>query len=306
MAEPAIVTRGLGKRFGDFWAVRDLSFEVARGAVVGYLGANGSGKTTTIRMLLGLLEPSAGGARVLGHDVAREPERIRERVGYMSQRFALYEELTVLENLRFYGGLYGLPERELDGRMPALLERVGLRGQEGERAGRLPGGWRQRLALGIALIHQPELLLLDEPTSGVDPLARREFWDLIYELAEAGRTILVTTHYMDEAEHCQQLGVMRAGRLLAWGAPHDLTAAFDAGQVWRLEAAPLVEALDALDSAPGVIQVGLDGDGLRVLLEPDAGGEPLLRALLEAAGCRLASLEPGEVGLEDLFQSMAG
>lgn len=305
MAEMAIVADGLVKRFGDFTAVDDVSFSVARGEVVGYLGANGSGKTTTMRLLMGLLRPTAGSATVLGLDVARDAELIRPRVGYMSQKFALYEDLTVRENLAFYGGLYGLPLAELPGRVVALAERVGLTGREDLLAGELSGGWRQRLALGIAMVHRPELLLLDEPTSGVDPAARRAFWNLIYEVAEEGATVLVSTHYMDEAEHCGRLGIMRSGRLLAWGAPADLKRQAVQGEIWELTADPLLTALAALQATPEVIEVDLQGDRLRVQTKGEAGGEALLRTVLDAAGCTVTSLTPGEVTLEDVFLALA-
>ena len=305
MAEMAIVADGLVKRFGDFTAVDDVSFSVARGEVVGYLGANGSGKTTTMRLLMGLLRPTAGSATVLGLDVARDAERIRPRVGYMSQKFALYEDLTVRENLAFYGGLYGLPLAELPGRVVTLAERVGLAGREDLLAGELSGGWRQRLALGIAMVHRPELLLLDEPTSGVDPAARRAFWNLIYEVAEEGATVLVSTHYMDEAEHCGRLGIMRSGRLLAWGAPAELKRQAVQGEIWELTADPLLTALAALQATPEVIEADLQGDRLRVQTKGGAGGEALLRTVLDAAGCTVTSLTPGEATLEDVFLALA-
>lgn len=305
MAEMAIVADGLVKRFGDFTAVDDVSFSVARGEVVGYLGANGSGKTTTMRLLMGLLRPTAGSATVLGLDVACDAERIRPRVGYMSQKFALYEDLTVRENLVFYGGLYGLPMAELPGRVVTLAERVGLAGREDLLAGELSGGWRQRLALGIAMVHRPELLLLDEPTSGVDPAARRAFWNLIYEVAEEGATVLVSTHYMDEAEHCGRLGIMRSGRLLAWGAPAELKRHAVQGEIWELTADPLLTALAALQATPEVIEADLQGDRLRVQTKGEAGGEALLRTVLDAAGCTVTSLTPGEVTLEDVFLALA-
>ncbi|MBK7779217.1 MAG: ABC transporter ATP-binding protein [Ardenticatenia bacterium] len=305
MAEMAIVADGLVKRFGDFTAVDDVSFSVARGEVVGYLGANGSGKTTTMRLLMGLLRPTAGSATVLGLDVARDAERIRPRVGYMSQKFALYEDLTVRENLAFYGGLYGLPLAELPGRVVTLAERVGLAGREDLLAGELSGGWRQRLALGIAMVHRPELLLLDEPTSGVDPAARRAFWNLIYEVAEEGATVLVSTHYMDEAEHCGRLGIMRSGRLLAWGAPAELKRQTVQGEIWELTADPLLTALAALQATPEVIEADLQGDRLRVQTKGGAGGEALLRTVLDAAGCTVTSLTPGEATLEDVFLALA-
>ncbi len=304
MAEPAILVEGLVKRFGAFTAVDGISFRVERGEVVGYLGANGSGKTTTMRLLMGLLTPSAGRARVLGLDVATEAEAIRPRVGYMSQRFALYEDLTVRENLSFYGGLYGLPPATLRERVAAVEARLGLSDRADLLAGQLAGGWRQRLALGLAILHRPELLLLDEPTSGVDPAARRAFWDLIYQLAEEGATVLVSTHYMDEAEHCQRLGIMRQGRLLAWDAPEALKRQVVRGEVWELEAEPLSAGLTALESAPGIVQAALHGDRLRVQTEAGAGGRDLIEGVLSAAGCRATAASPAEVGLDDVFQAL--
>src|SRR5574341_970901 len=224
MAETAIEVHSLTKKFGEFTAVDGVSFAVARGEVVGYLGPHGSGKTTTMRMLLGLLRPTAGHAQVLGLDIEKDSERIRPQVGYMSQRFALYEDLTVRENLVFYAGVYGMQPAEYRPRVKAVLDLIGLSGRENERAGELSGGGRQRLALGIALVHNPKLLFLDEPTSGVDPSARREFWDLIYTLAEQGATAFVSTHYMDEAEHCGRLGIMYNGRLMAIDTPSALKA----------------------------------------------------------------------------------
>lgn len=302
--EPAILVEGLVKRFGDFTAVDGISFRVERGQVVGYLGANGSGKTTTMRLLMGLLRPSAGRARVLGLDVAEQAEAIRPRVGYMSQRFALYEDLTVRENLRFYGGLYGLSAAELPARVAATMQRLGLADRAETLAAELAGGWRQRLALGIAILHRPELLLLDEPTSGVDPAARRAFWDLIYELAEEGATVLVSTHYMDEAEHCQRLGILRGGRLLAWDSPAALKQGAVRGQVYELAAEPLLPALEALEAAPGIVQAALQGDRLRVQTAAGAGGQGLIETVLAAAGCTVSGLSAAEVSLDDVFQAL--
>ncbi len=219
MTERVAEVQELSKRFGDFTAVDAVSFDVRRGEVLGYVGPNGSGKTTTIRMLLGLLQPSGGSGTVFGLDIARQTEEIRTRVGYMSQRFALYDELSARENLSFYAGVYGAGEQERVGR---AIQIVGLQGVMDMRAGDLPIGWRQRLALATAIVHQPALLILDEPTSGVDPVARRAFWNLIYELADQGVTALVTTHYMDEAEYCNRVGIMRRGRLLALDTPSAL------------------------------------------------------------------------------------
>src|SRR5512143_3912425 len=219
MTEEVILAHNLTKRFGDFTAVDHISFTVNAGEVVGYLGPNGSGKTTTIRMLLGLLRPSEGEAQVLGFDIVRQSERVRERVGYMSQKFALYHDLTVGENLAFYAGVYGIRSRM---RMDEVLELIGLRELHRERVSELSTGWKQRLALGTAIVHQPRLLFLDEPTSGVDPTARRAFWDLIYAVVAQGVTALVTTHYMDEAEYCGRVAIMRAGKLLALDSPSAL------------------------------------------------------------------------------------
>src|SRR5512147_273298 len=240
MSLPVIYVENLTRRFGDFVAVDHINFEVEAGEVVGYLGPNGSGKTTTIRMLLGLLEPSDGKATVLGFDAFKQSEQVRARAGYMSQKFAIYDDLTVRENLTFYGGVYGITDRA---RIKHTLELVGLTGHDSTLTRTLSAGWRQRLALGIALVHEPKLLFLDEPTSGVDPTARRAFWDLIYELADTGVTILVTTHYMDEAEYCERVGIMRDGKLLALSTPTDLKAHVIPGPVWEVFAEPLEAGL---------------------------------------------------------------
>ena len=220
----AIVTEGLHKRFGDLVAVEKLDLRVRRGEVFGLLGANGSGKTTTIRMLTGLLPPTSGGAMVAGIDVVRDPEAVRRRLGYMSQRFGLYDDLTVYENLRFYAALYGLIGAPGRTRIEELIADLGFTSQRNQLAGTLSGGWKQRLSLACATAHRPDVLFLDEPTAGVDPAARRHFWEVIRALAGGGTTILVTTHYMDEAERCQRLAMLWKGRLVALGAPHEITA----------------------------------------------------------------------------------
>jgi ABC-2 type transport system ATP-binding protein len=225
-----IRTIGLTKRFGSFTAVDNVTFDVRPGDIVGYLGPNGSGKTTTIRLLCGLLLPSAGTALVLGIDVVKQPEEVKCQIGYMSQKFALYDDLTVSENLEFYAGVYGVPPTVEKQRLDEIYQMAGLQDRTNSRTSTLSGGWRQRLALGCALVHKPPLLFLDEPTSGVDPVARREFWDLIYQLAEGGTTIFVTTHYMDEAEHCSRVGFMHSGHLLAFDSPHDLKKTSPAGR----------------------------------------------------------------------------
>ena len=219
IAGPAIAARALTRRFGTFTAVDAISFEVAPGEVFGFLGANGAGKTTAIRMLIGLLAPSGGSAQVAGHDVAREPERVRRRIGYMSQRFSLYDDLTVRENVTLYGGIYGLSRAVIAERAASLLDRLDLGGAADERVGRLPLGWKQKLAFSVALLHEPAVVFLDEPTGGVDPITRRQFWELIYAAAARGTTVLVTTHYMDEAEYCDRISIMVDGRLAALGTP---------------------------------------------------------------------------------------
>ena len=301
MAEPVIQVVGLTRTFGDFLAVDHVTFDVQAGEVVGYLGPNGCGKTTTIRMLLGLLEPSDGHARVLGFDAFRQTEDVRRRSGYMSQKFALYDDLSVWENLAFYGGVYGI-RNQADIR--GTLELVGLSGHDSALARSLSAGWRQRLALGIALVHHPQLLFLDEPTSGVDPAARRSFWDLIYNLAEEGVTILVTTHYMDEAEYCGRVGMMREGRLLAMDTPLNLKTNVVPGEVWEITTESLLAGLDLLPHIPGVLRVGLAGDHLRIITHKDLGRDGLAAAL-QAAGLSVSSIERGETTLEDVFLTLA-
>jgi ABC-2 type transport system ATP-binding protein len=301
MTEPVISVENLTRRFGDFVAVDHINFEVQAGEVIGYLGPNGSGKTTTIRMLLGLLEPSDGKATVLGFDAFKQSEEVRSRAGYMSQKFAIYDDLTVLENLTFYGGVYGITDKS---RIARTLELVGLTGHESTLTRSLSAGWRQRLALGIALVHEPKLLFLDEPTSGVDPTARRAFWDLIYELAESGVTILVTTHYMDEAEYCERVGIMRDGKLLALDTPSNLKEAIIPGDVWEVYAEPLQAGLAVLPEVQGVLRVGLAGDHLRTITERGKRKEDLLSALVRK-GVDVKDIAVGEPTLEDVFISLA-
>ena len=306
MPDIVIETHALVKKFGDFTAVDHVDLAVERGEVVGYLGPNGSGKTTTMRMLLGLLQPTSGSARVLGFDVAHDAEKLRPLVGYMSQKFALYEELTVRENLVFYAGVYGMFGRRHRPRIQEVEALVGLAGREAEQVRALAGGWRQRLALGIAIVHRPQLLFLDEPTSGVDPEARRAFWDMIYTLAQAGATVFVSTHYMDEAEHCGRLGIMSHGRLLALDSPSRLKQNVVKGGVWDIMAQPMMPVLDALATAPGLRRVGLLGDHLHAITVPEVHTAESLRAVLAAAGFGEAEVEPAEVTLEDVFTELAG
>jgi ABC-2 type transport system ATP-binding protein len=304
MMETVIETHNLTKKFGDFTAVDSVSFEVHPGEVVGYLGPNGSGKTTTIRMLLGLLTPTEGRAKVLGFDIAREAGKVRERVGYMSQKFALYDELTALENLEFYAGVYGVRRNGKRAQISAVLDQVGLSGVKNELVRGLSTGWRQRLALGTAIIHQPQLLFLDEPTSGVDPSARRAFWDLIYDLSAKGVTIFVTTHYMDEAEYCGRVGIMREGKLLALDTPSALKTNALHGQAWEVFAEPLLPALAVLEHIPGVIQARLVSDHLNAITASDLTLETLQNILFEKGFSEARVLET-EPTLEDVFLALA-
>ena len=228
MENAAIIAEGLTKRFGDFTATDAISFRVEKGEIFGFLGANGAGKTTAMRMLCGLSRPSAGQATVAGYDVYRQPEMIKRNIGYMSQKFSLYEDLTVRENIRFFAGIYGLSSRKIRERGGALLERLGLRAEADKTVGSLPLGWKQKLAFSVAVIHEPAIVFLDEPTGGVDPLARRQFWELIYEAADRGITVFITTHYMDEAEYCDRVSIMVDGQIKALDTPRNLKTAFGA------------------------------------------------------------------------------
>ncbi len=229
--EPAIRVRDLARRFGGFIAVRGISFEVARGEVFGFLGANGAGKTTAIKMLTGLLLPTSGEARVAGYDVYRETESIRRHIGYMSQRFSLYEDLTVRENIELYGGIYGLSDERIAKRSTELIARLGLHDVRDTLVGSIPLGWKQKLAFSVAVIHDPAIVFLDEPTSGVDPITRRQFWEMIYTAASKGTTVFVTTHYMDEAEYCDRVSIMVEGTIAALGTPNDLKSRYGAATI---------------------------------------------------------------------------
>ncbi len=305
LAESAVVVEDLTKKFGDFTAVNSISFSIRRGEIFGFLGPNGSGKTTTIRMLLGLLLPTAGTASVLGFDVRRDPEQIRRRIGYMSQRFSLYNDLTVQENLTFYGESYGVRGRRLRERIAFAVEMAGLAGREGELARNLAGGWKQRLALGAAILHQPQMLFLDEPTAGVDPVSRRAFWDLLYDLAESGTTIFVTTHYMDEAENCQRLAFIHQGRIVAEGTPDEIKDLMP-GQVLELGCAHPDRAMMALREAQAdgrlpMQEVALYGAQIHLIAEDVQSLQPAIRALLDQARAGLQAMHVISPSLEDVF-----
>jgi len=301
-----IVAEHLTRRFGVFKAVDDVGFEVEKGEIFGYLGANGAGKSTTIRMLTGLLAPSSGSARVAGHDVARAPRQVKAAIGYMSQKFSLYLDLPVAENLLFFGAAYGLAGRELDARAAEVLALTGLAGAERALTSALPGGLRQRLALACAVLHRPAILFLDEPTAGVDPVARRAFWRLIRDLARGGTTVFITTHYLDEAEYCRRVGLMVDGRLVALDTPEALKARFVPGRVVLVRGRGLLAAAAALRGRPGVLAVEGFGAGLHVRVAEDGPAPAQLVEALGGAGARGLEAEEGEASLEDVFLAVVG
>ena len=296
---------GLTKKFGEFTAVDHVSFRVRPGEVLGYLGPNGSGKTTTIRMLCGLLTPTEGAASILGIDVFKHPEQIKPLIGYMSQKFSLYDDLTVLENLQFYAGVYEVPEAEEKKRIDEILHLAGLQERTSSLTLELSGGWRQRLALGCSILHRPKLLFLDEPTSGVDPVARREFWDLIYEMASHGTTIFITTHYMDEAEHCNRVAFMYRSKLMAIDTPAALKSAYLQGAAWDLAASPLLETVEELSHTEGIAQASLHGDRAHVILDPVKWPAEQLTSYLLGKGITVNSIETVQSTLEDVFTLLA-
>lgn len=298
----SVVAQELTKRFGNFLAVDRVSFEIERGEIFGFLGPNGSGKTTTIRMLLGLLKPTSGSARVLGYDVTRQPYAIRNRIGYVSQRFALYEDLTVGQNLEFYGRAYGLRNEPLKNRKEAILELAQLKGLQNELTKNLAGGWKRRLALGVAIIHQPEMLFLDEPTAGVDPILRHTFWNLLYELAEEGTTIFVTTHYLDEAERCHRVAFIERGKLVAQGTPQSLKDQ-TSGQILEIDCSQPDMAMRALQEMGLFKQVALYGNLIHVTVQEVEKQKPLIEDRLRQQELQIRSMEVVPPSLEDVFIS---
>ena len=302
----AVEAINLTKRFGEFTAVDGISLQVERGEIFAFLGPNGCGKTTTIRMLCGIITPTSGTGRVAGFDIVTEADRVKENIGYMSQKFSLYEDLTVLENLEFYAGVYQVNGGERAARITELIAMAGLEGREGELAANLSGGWKQRLALGCSIVHRPPILFLDEPTAGVDPVSRRRFWDMIYDLSEQGVTIFVTTHYMDEAEHANRVSLMLAGRLIACASPETLKAASKSGSLLELECDPLVSALDLLPNVPGVHEVAVYGSLLHVVVDPSPERAASLRTELEHRGIAVQRIEEVRPSLEDVFISAVG
>lgn len=297
----AIQLVDLSKHFGAFKAVDRVSFSVEPGEIFGFLGANGAGKSTTIRMLCGLLRPTSGTGLVLGIDVGRDPEGVKRSIGYMSQRFSLYEDLTVLQNLRFFGGVYGLRGARAREREEWALDMADLRGKEHRMTGELPGGWKQRLALASAVLHDPKVVFLDEPTSGVDPISRRRFWALIDEMSQRGVTVFVTTHYLDEAEYCHRLALIHAGRLAAEGTVSQLKDVFADRAVLEVSVPRLSEALDLLGEKDWALETSVFGTRIHVVVRDAEKGRRLIADALEAQGNPPTAVEPIVPSLEDVF-----
>jgi ABC-2 type transport system ATP-binding protein len=300
----SVVVASLVKRFGDFVAVDRINLEVRKGEVFGFIGPNGAGKSTTIRMLCGLLKPTSGRAMVAGFDVSKNPEAVRQNIGYMSQKFSLYNDLTVIENIRLFAGLYSVPQKFLQARIEWALSMANLKGQENLITGTLPGGWKQRLALGCAVLHKPPVIFLDEPTSGVDPITRRQFWDLIHQMAEEGVTVFVTTHYMEEAEYCNRLALIFRGRIVALGTPTELKRDSMKGELLLVECAQLGDAVEALQSAPGVMDAAVFGNALHLVVEDAALAVPLLEKFLADRKIAVSRMEKIRPSLEDVFVSL--
>jgi ABC-2 type transport system ATP-binding protein len=300
---PAVDVRDLVKCFGTFAAVDHISFSVPKGEIFGFLGPNGAGKSTTIRMLCGLLLPTFGDGTVAGYDVLTQPEQIKRVIGYMSQKFSLYEDLTVEENIDFYGGIYGVPRARLQQRKQWILEMANLTKRSTSLTRELSVGWKQRLALGCAMVHEPQILFLDEPTSGVDPISRRDFWDLIYTVSGQGVTVFVSTHYMDDAEHCDRIGFIYGGKLIALGSPAELKAHYAAGTLLEVRARPAMAAMHVLATVPEAREVTIFGQALHVLVPTPAASETIRQAL-EGQGISVEQISPIVPSLEDLFISL--
>jgi ABC-2 type transport system ATP-binding protein len=302
--ENSVVVEHLVKRFGDFVAVDDISLEARKGEIFGFLGPNGAGKSTTIRVLCGLLVPTSGRAQVAGLDVATQSELIRQRIGYMSQKFSLYNDLRVIENLQFFAGLYTVPPSEIPERLKWALHMAGLEGRESALTSSLPAGWKQRLALGCAVLHRPPIVFLDEPTSGVDPVSRQQFWDLIHEMVAEGVTVFVTTHYMDEAEYCNRLVMIDRGKIVAMGTPTELKRTSMRGQLLLVECEPLGPGLAVLPNVPGVIDAAVFGSGVHVVVQDAARAGPAIRQALESQNIHVHRIEPISPSLEDVFVTL--
>ena len=302
MNTPAIITTNLTKKFGNFTAVNGISFTAARGEIFGFLGPNGSGKTTTIRMMLGLLAPTSGDVQALGMSVKGNQAQLQERIGYMSQRFSLYNDLTVLQNLQFYGAAYGLGNAELKSRIQYALAMAGLDGRESAKTKDLSGGWRQRLALSAAILHRPELIFLDEPTAGVDPISRRAFWDLLYQLIAEGVTVFVTTHYMDEAEHCHQLAFIQRGEIIARGSPAEIKKKIMQDEVLEIDSDSPAKTIRILqESDLPLSNIELYGSLVHVFASDIVKQKRAIKRILRKAGISVSQMDLIEASLEDVF-----
>ena len=297
----AIEVENLTRYFGKFCAVDHINFEVKSGEIFGFLGANGAGKSTTIRMLCGLLQSTSGTARVGGFDINREPEKVKENIGYMSQKFSLYEDLTVDENINFYGKIYGLSDSTLGERKKWVLEMANLKGRERSITGTLSGGWKQRLALGCAVLHRPRIVFLDEPTSGVDPLMRRKFWRLINELSADGVTVLVTTHFLEEAEYCNDIILINAGKIIAGGSPKELKEEHIKTPILEVQCSNVIEALALLEKQPWVVETSVFGIYVHVTVSEESVARREIVKLLKESDIRLDHVERITPSLEDVF-----
>lgn len=301
---PVVHIENLTKSFGDFVAVDKISLDVRKGEIFGFLGPNGAGKSTTIRILCGLLPPTSGSASVVGFDVRTQPEEIKRNLGYMSQKFSLYDDLTVEENIDFFAGVYGVPPEKQAARRDYVLKMAMLEDQRTRMTRLLSGGWKQRLALGCAILHEPPILFLDEPTSGVDPIARRNFWELIYQLSAAGHTIFVTTHYMDEAEYCNRVALMYGGRIIALGSPAELKTSLGVGNLLNLESSDLLASMTALEGKKEILDIAVFGGGLHVKVADAAVAIPEIWKTLEQAHIQVKALDSILPSMEDVFVSL--
>jgi len=301
MTEYAIEVKSLSKKFKEFIAVDNVSFDVRKGEIFGFLGANGAGKSTTIRMLCGLLNSSSGTATVAGFDINKNPEKVKENIGYMSQKFSLYEDLTVTENIEFFGGIYGLSRARVKERMEWVLGMAGLSGREHSLTRELAGGWKQRLALGCAVLHDPRIVFLDEPTGGVDPISRRNFWELINKLSEQGTTVMVTTHYLDEAEYCNRIILIQAGRLIASGSPQELKEKYITNPMLEIQCDKVVEAMTLLQKQDWIVETSIFGTDLHVSVQDEQTGRAKARELLEQNRIAVRQIDRISPSLEDVF-----
>ncbi len=300
----AVAAENLEKRFGDFIAVNRVSFQVARGEIFGFLGPNGAGKSTTIRMLCGILAPTSGSGTVAGFNIRTEAELIKAHIGYMSQKFSLYEDLTVEENIDFYSGIYRIPKAKKKARKEWVIKMAGLQDHRHSRTAILSGGWKQRLALGCAVLHEPPIIFLDEPTSGVDPISRRTFWDLIYDIADRGGTVFVTTHYMDEAEYCDRLGLIYRGELIALGTPEVLKTDLMRDEVLEVQCPQPHKAMELIEKLPGIKEVALFGKGLHIVAESSKSATQLIRRELQKQDHPIERIETINPSMEDVFVSL--